>query len=139
MLLTALFCVGIASNATVPERTPLEVTGRWYTPDERSIIEIYDCGDGSPCGRVDWIAPLEDNLFTDDHNEDPELRGRPLEGVILLQGFRQGKSNWTNGTIYNPENGHTYRSKLRRRDDGSLEVQGCMGPFCKGMRWKEAQ
>ncbi|MEM9233401.1 MAG: DUF2147 domain-containing protein [Pseudomonadota bacterium] len=133
----ALAMAGMGSDAAARPDT-LEGEGRWYTEHQKSIVEIYDCGDGTPCGRVAWIDPDKDNVFTDDHNHDPALRGRPMEGVVILSGFVWTEDGWRGGEIYNPKNGKSYAAKMNVAEDGSLLVKGCVGPICKGLRWTEA-
>ncbi len=113
----------------------LDVIGRWYTPEEATIIEVYDCGDGSPCGRVAWIADVEDNMFYDHNNPEPDKRGQPLLGMTLLHGFESGGYGWQGGSIYNPKDGREYRAKMRRLDEETVELKGCVGPICRGQIW----
>ncbi|WP_370339329.1 DUF2147 domain-containing protein [Parvularcula marina] len=129
---------GIIGADDAPADSAIDFAGRWYTQEEKSIVEIYDCGDGSPCGRVVWIDPDQENVFTDDHNKDPELRGRRLEGVMILSGYVRTDAGWKGGKLYNPENGKHYASKIELEADGTLLVKGCVGPICKGLRWTEA-
>jgi uncharacterized protein (DUF2147 family) len=57
-------------------------------------------------------------------------------GLPLLQGFRPaGPDAWDGGTIYDPEGGETYRSRMRLTGAGSLEVSGCVLLFCRGQTW----
>jgi len=35
-----------------------------------------------------------------------------------------------------PKNGKSYRSIIRRKGPGVLEVKGCIGPFCQTQVWK---
>ena len=100
-----------------------------------SLRDIRDCGDGTPCGRIAWIDPASADTTTDTQNPDPALRGRPLVGLQLLSSFERGRNRWQAGTIYDPESGKTYKSRLRRRDDGMLEVQGCIAFICQTQRW----
>ena len=71
----------------------------------------------------------------DGNNPDPELAGRPLVGVQMLHGFKEKSGRWKSGKIYNPENGKTYKSKLKLLENGDLEVKGCIGPICQGQTW----
>ena len=43
---------------------------------------------------------------------------------------------WWRGRIYDPKNGKSYRSIIRRKGPGVLEVKGCIGPFCQTQVWK---
>lgn len=137
MLISLIASVSVDGSAA--QGTLQSCAGRWYTEERKSIIEIYDCGNGTPCGRVAWIDPSPSNLQNDDHNHDPALRGRPLEGVIILSGFEEKDGRWKDGEIYNPKNGKTYGAKMHRESDDTLLVKGCVGPICKGLRWTRAE
>ncbi|MDA0654028.1 MAG: DUF2147 domain-containing protein [Proteobacteria bacterium] len=102
--------------------------GQWITEGGLSRVEVYGCGDAL-CGRIVWLEePLETDGTpkVDDENEDEALRARPLMGLEIIAGFepdgRPGR--WRNGTIYNPEDGKTYRCMMRLADDGTLIVRG---------------
>ncbi|MBB4658686.1 DUF2147 domain-containing protein [Parvularcula dongshanensis] len=117
---------------------PHTVWGYWYTPDHDSLVRIKDCGDGTPCGIVTWVDPVRGKVTVDEHNKDEALRGRPIEGITLLHGFEAGSEDWRGGAIYHPGNGNTYRARIRRVDEDTLEVKGCLGPICKGQLWDRA-
>ncbi|ADM08486.1 hypothetical protein PB2503_02037 [Parvularcula bermudensis HTCC2503] len=140
MSISAGMVVAMAMTAGTPraESALDNVSGHWFTPDKASIIKIEDCGDGTPCGKVVWIDTDGDHLRRDRHNADPGLKDTPLEGRVLLHGFEANGERWTNGAIYNPENGHTYRALLERLDAQRLEVKGCVGPICRGLIWTAA-
>lgn len=127
---------------TAAPTATLDVAGRWYTPKKKTIVEIYDCGNATPCGRVAWIDPdmEQENLFTDVNNPDEDLKGRPLTGAVILSDFNPEPRDdqWYGGDIYNPANGRTYGAKLNLEDNGDLRVKGCVGPICKGMIWTKA-
>lgn len=38
-------------------------------------------------------------------NADPSLRGRPLKGLDFVTGLKGGPGVWTDGTVYNPDDG----------------------------------
>ena len=130
----------VAAAATMHTGTPAQrdVWGDWYTPERDSLIRIADCGDGTPCGRVVWVDEDRAQVLVDEHNSDEALRGRPIEGITLLSGFESGKTDWRGGAIYHPGNGNTYRARLRRIDEDTLEVKGCVGPICKAQHWELA-
>lgn len=111
------------------------VTGKWLTAERDSIVEIGTCGN-TVCGKVLRVLKMMDNGKPpiDSNNPDPALRGRLVEGTMILTGFTDGGSLW-NGRIYDPKSGKSYKSKLTRNADGSLKVQGCIGFLCKAFNW----
>ncbi len=117
----------------------LNVYGVWLTNGGNSKVEIIDCGNATPCGSVVWIDDPAPELLRDAENPDAALRDRPLLALVVLGGFKAKKDQWKKGKIYDPETGTTYGSKLRRRDDGTLEVKGCLGPICQTRIWTPAE
>ena len=117
----------------------MPVTGKWITAERDSIIEIGTCG-ATICGKVHRVIKMMDNGQppTDANNPNPALRKRPVQGMMLLTSFTDGGNHW-NGQIYDPKSGKTYKSKLSRNPDGTLKVQGCIGPFCKAFTWTAAK
>jgi uncharacterized protein (DUF2147 family) len=123
-----------ADSATMPASDA--VVGIWVTEEEDARIEIYREGDRFD-GKIVWIenptyTADEDPVRagqprTDDDNPDPELRGQPILGMRLLHGFEyKGDRKWEGGRIYDPENGKTYKCKMRL-EDGVLKIRGYVG------------
>ena len=114
-----------------------DVFGTYLTQAQTSTVTIEDCGDGSPCGRVSWIDP---NAMEPGQTPETALTkaGEPVLGLLMLQGFDKRRKDWRGGTIYDPENDKTYASRLKRLDDGRLQVKGCIGPICQTQVWDEA-
>ncbi len=117
------------------QSAPHNVWGIWLNPKGTAKIEITDCADTSPCGQIIWVTHEGNENPLDNNNPDPDLAKRPLTGVKMLHSFRRGKSKWSNGKIYNPEDGKSYKASIKAKMDGTLEVKGCVGPFCKTQIW----
>lgn len=117
----------------------MDVGGYWLMDGGSTIVEIADCGDGTPCGTVVWLDENLTDVLFDDQNPDETLRGRDLVGVRILEGFDKKSKGWRSGRIYNPENGKTYRSHLTLVSKNMLAVSGCLGPICKKMHWERAE
>jgi uncharacterized protein (DUF2147 family) len=104
---------GAAVSAIVPE-------GAWFI-DGAATVQIFDCS-GQLCGRFIWLRTARDTagrLIRDNKNPDPIFRQRPLCGLTILQGLKPaGLDHWNSGSLYNPENGLTYRvsAELRSAD-----------------------
>lgn len=112
---------------------PAPIAGRWVTAEGKAVVEIAPCASGL-CGRiVRVLKPRPGGPAVDVKNPDPAQRGRPIEGITILTGFRPDATHWK-GQIYDPESGRTYRSELTRAG-GTLTVRGCWGPFCRSQQW----
>jgi uncharacterized protein (DUF2147 family) len=115
------------------------VAGRWLTAEKDAIIVIAPCG-AALCGTVEkfLVPPPQGNDQRDVNNPDPARRKRRLLGTTpILSAFREEADLWR-GQIYDPKSGKTYRSVIRRKGPGTLEVKGCLGPFCQTQVWKRA-
>lgn len=124
----------IALSVAVPAQAAQPVTGRWATVDGKAIVQIAACGK-SLCGRIEKIVkPTPGRPETDIKNPDPALRSKPLVGLALLTGFSDAGDIWK-GTIYDPESGKSYTSKVSRNPNGTLKVQGCISFLCKTQTW----
>lgn len=124
--------LSIAMSAPASAAAP--VSGLWLTTEKDSIVEIGPCG-AALCGRIARILkPNHKGPPRDANNPDPALRNRPIQGLAILSGFRDAGKNWQ-GTAYDPRAGKSYRSYLTLMRDGTLEVKGCLGPFCRTKSW----
>ncbi|MEE4208094.1 MAG: DUF2147 domain-containing protein [Parvularcula sp.] len=116
----------------------LDVGGYWWTPDRASVVEITDCGDGTPCGVVRYVDRRAGGMTQDRHNADGALQGRSMLGIVLLDGFDKGDEAWQGGRIYNPKDGRFYRARIELLSKDELAVSGCLGPICKKLLWTRA-
>jgi uncharacterized protein (DUF2147 family) len=63
----------------------------------------------------------------------------PLKGYRLLKDFiYSGKDEWTEGTIYDPENGSLYSCVIKMKDNNTLDIRGYIGVKALGRTdvWK---
>jgi uncharacterized protein (DUF2147 family) len=118
---------------------PLDVTGVWWTEDKTSQVEITREGDQIE-GRVIWYEGVgEDEVpATDTANPDEELRGREIIGLPILTDFEKAERKWRRGEIYDPVEGKTYRSAVRREGD-TLKVEGCVAIICLTQDWQAVE
>ena len=114
--------------------------GKWRTPTKNGIVEITRCG-ASICGRLVTSDGLRANPdLRDANNKEPELRTRPLKGLMILRGFEADGSRWTGGSIYNADDGGTYKATVTPSDKDHLKVRGCIvWPLCKTQVWTRVQ
>jgi uncharacterized protein (DUF2147 family) len=130
----ALAAVGAASAS------PLPIEGFWRARSGGGIIELHRCGDAL-CGRISDSDDLKTNPdLRDDNNKHAELRSRQLKGLDIFHGFRGGPDDWTDGRIYNPNDGRTYRGELKLVNPNKVLVTGCLVfPLCGAQTWKRVQ
>ncbi len=114
--------------------------GLWATPPEdeggQAHVEITREGDGYS-GQLVWLAEpvygkgdkqgMDGQAKIDRENPDLALRSRPTLGLVILEGFvRSATNKWTDGTIYDPNDGKTYRCKMKLKGE-RLKVRGYIG------------
>jgi uncharacterized protein (DUF2147 family) len=138
--LAALLAVTPAFAAkTVPARTlrakpapAPAISGLWKLPDNNVIVRIHACGP-SVCGNLVSADKLKSNpQLKDKMNKDESQRARPVRGLPVLFGFTGGPAKWSDGKVYNPDDGRTYKSEMTLADADTLKLTGCVvKPLCK--------
>ena len=132
--------IGFVSIAIAPVALAGEhdaILGKWTTANAKSTVDIYECG-GKVCGKIIALKvpryPADDDkgmagqIKIDRENPDPALQKKPLIGLLVLKNFdRVEPGLWRNGTIYDPENGKTYKCKLTLESPKNLHVRGYIG------------
>lgn len=130
---------GLMLGAGVQTQAAEPVQGRWVTQDGKALVELHACGGKMLCGEIVRILkPPPGGVTTDMRNPDVRQRHRPLEGLRILTALTDVGSHWK-GSIYDPESGNVYTSKLRRNADGTLKLQGCLFFICRTQIWAAAR
>lgn len=127
-----LFC-GLAGQAAAG---PHDVFATYETQNGASHIHIADCGDGTPCGKVVWIDPASLKAGMTPATVTGR-NGENILGLMLLKDFQRDGKDWRGGTVYDPENDKLYAARIKRMDDGNLQLKGCVGPFCQTQIWTQ--
>ena len=118
------------------------ILGLWATDPEggggEAHVEVYK-ENGKYYGKIIWLAqpvyPPDDPKGTpgepkiDLENPDPELRNNPVVGLLITKDFvYKGNGQWHKGTIYDPDNGKTYKCKIKYgENENVLKVRGFIG------------
>jgi uncharacterized protein (DUF2147 family) len=148
-ILLTMICAVLGAVSLQAEETAAakKLLGIWVTSDGGARVEIYEKGDRFN-GKIVWLE--EDNYETDDleegeplrdvNNPDPSKRDAPIIGLNLIEGFSYDSKSarWHKGTIYDPNNGKTYRCRLTLESDTVLNVRGYLGSpvFGRTEIWK---
>jgi uncharacterized protein (DUF2147 family) len=125
------------------------ITGLWEVAEGDGRIEIFRCAE-KYCGRIAWLKeplypsgdPMAGRPLIDRENPKKELRSRPQLGLQLMNGYTfRGDNFWDDGSIYNTENGKTYKSTIKLRSHDRLELRGYIGiPLLGGSTvWKRVR
>jgi uncharacterized protein (DUF2147 family) len=88
-----------------------------------------------------WLKePLKDGKpKLDDKNPDKNNKRKQLVGLVILKGFKKDGNTYTDGTIYDPENGKTYDCKMNYKGK-TLAIRGFIGLslFGRTTVWEKA-
>jgi uncharacterized protein (DUF2147 family) len=137
----ALLIAAVAVHAAaMAQATPV---GLWKTIDdetkkEKSLVRIVDSG-GALTGRIEKV--LDPTAKPDDVCDKctDERKGKPIVGLTIIRNAKADEADkalWTGGDITDPNNGKTYRLRLKPLDGGKqLEVRGYIGPFFRNQTW----
>ncbi|MGY6744143.1 MAG: DUF2147 domain-containing protein [Cecembia sp.] len=119
-----------------------DILGQWYTTEKDAKIEIFEEG-GKYYGKVIWLKdPFENGKpILDANNADKSKRNRKILGMKLLEDFEFKGKSWENGMIYDPRNGKSYSSTIKKKSNDVLEVRGFVGVSLIGrtVEWTKAQ
>lgn len=113
------------------------ILGTWWNEKKDAHIQIYKC-EALYCGKITYLKePVYDEKDpqgmagkpkVDRNNPDPAKRTNPIIGLNIISGFTYaGENVWENGTIYDPQEGKTYRCKLTLERPDKLKVRGYIG------------
>jgi uncharacterized protein (DUF2147 family) len=137
-LLTALVLACTAGMA-LAQATPM---GLWKTIDddgktEKSLVRITEMN-GTFSGRIEKIMDPAKQTSVCEKCSD-ERKDKPVLGMTILRNLREAaddKGVWEGGEILDPNNGKTYRTRLKPIDGGrKLEMRGYIGPFYRTQVW----
>ena len=134
-LAPTLVLVAALASATAHAASPAE--GLWRTSSRNGEVRIAECGQAL-CGTLVTSDGIKENpALADTENKDPALRSRLLKDLVFLQNFTGGPKEWKGGSVYNPEDGGTYKGTIKLVDADTLKLTGCIiFPLCKTQTWK---
>ena len=109
------------TNSSVPQNG---LFGNWKTSGG-AVITSAPCPAGL-CLRVATLSP--DAPGTIDHlNPDASLRDRPICNMEIGSGFSVEGDHATNGHVYDPMSGKTYKATLKLDNPDTLKLRGYIG------------
>lgn len=107
-----------------------KVLGTWQTGSGKGRIQITRYGNKYG-GKVVWLLNPNDaqgKIKLDNKNPDVSKRKNTIMGLSNLLGFEYvGKGKYEDGTIYDPENGKTYKCVMHLENENTLKVRGYVG------------
>ena len=128
----------VSAGAALAQATPV---GLWKTIDdetktEKSLVRISESA-GVFSGKIEKIFDASKQNAVCEKCTD-ERKDKPVIGMTILRNLREGddKGVWEGGEILDPNNGKTYKTRLKPIEGGKkLEMRGYIGPFYRTQVW----
>ena len=117
------------------EKKAEDAAGVWETASG-GYVQLYEEGDVWK-GKI--VGSKRGDKRYDKNNPDESKRDRRLLGLNILDGLEYvGNGEFENGTIYDPNNGKTYKAKATQTGPDTLEARGFIGISLlgKSQTWK---
>jgi uncharacterized protein (DUF2147 family) len=138
-----IYMIALGGHVVLAQSTPV---GLWNTISDTdgrptAIVEIRE-DSGEYVGIVRGLlvpAEPEDSVCG---KCSGNRRGQRIVGMEIMRHMRRAGDEWTGGEILDPENGKTYRAKMRLADGGQkLIVRGYIGfsLFGRSQTWVRRQ
>lgn len=106
------------------------IMGVWEVGSKKAHVKITKYGD-KYAGKIIWLREpnyADGTPKLDKNNTDESKRKTPILGHTNLIGFKYaGSKKWKDGTIYDPENGKTYKCVISMTNENTIEVRGFVG------------
>lgn len=115
--------------------------GRWKTIDDetgrvKSIVEITQAANGTLSGRVAQVLQSDRGPNPVCDKCTGNRQNQPITGMTILWDLKPNGSEWSGGTILDPANGKTYKSKAKMLDANRIGVSGCIAFICREQVWQ---
>lgn len=128
--LSTFFALQLASQtADVAEGD--KILGVWLTGSGNAHIKITKYGENKYGGKIIWLKDpkrADGSVKKDDKNPDKVKQANTIMGLNNLLGFTYaGNKTYEGGSIYDPENGKTYKCVMTMDDANTLKVRGYVG------------
>jgi uncharacterized protein (DUF2147 family) len=139
LAVAALGAVGSAQAQMTP-------VGLWKTIDddgktEKSLVRITE-KDGALSGVVEKVFDPSKQDSKCDQCTD-ERKDKLVLGMTIIRNVRQDagdKELWTGGEILDPNNGKTYKTRLKPVDGGkTMQMRGYIGFFYRTQIWHRVE
>ena len=106
-----------------------QAIGTWINPRGTVKVQTGPCGPNL-CGRVVWASA--------DALADARDSGiSQVVGLELLRDYHSVGRGHYEGSVYVPDMGRSFFSKMEQRDPNTIRISGCIlgGLLCKSQDW----
>jgi len=121
----------VAGNVMAPPAANDPVLGKWANPRGTLAVQTAPCRDGSTlCGAIVWAS---DEALSDARDAGVDR----LIGTQLLSDYHRTSQNSWSGTVYIPDMGRSFSSRIKQNSPQQLTISGCLigGFLCKSQVW----
>ncbi len=114
-----------------------DIIGTWVSEKNDLKIEMFS-KNGKYFGKMAWfVCEVKGKVMTDYQdiqNPNPKLRNRNWLGLVVVENLKyDAKSNvWKNGTLYDPNDGKTYKIEVSIEQSKTLYVRAYWGIYLLG-------
>lgn len=139
----ATLALVLSSACAMAQMSPV---GLWKTIDddgktEKSLVRIAESG-GVLSGTIEKIFDASKQDAKCDKCAD-DRKDKPVLGMTIIRNARQDaedKTVWTGGEILDPNNGKTYKTRLKPVDGGkTMEMRGYIGFLYRTQVWQRVE
>lgn len=145
-LLMLLACFMAVSMPTMAQNAADKILGE-YTCVRNGVnskVKIVKNSNGTYRAQVTWVDNLkmpDGSIRTDVKNPDKAKRNVRADQIVLIESIAYNDGKWTNGRIYDPTSGKSYKLTVTFKDDKTLKLRGYIGVEALGetMLWKKVK
>jgi uncharacterized protein (DUF2147 family) len=118
------------------------ILGKWRTVDddtgeEKSVVEIYK-RNGKVFGKIIEIFDTKKRDLPCIYCEGDDYN-KPILGLDIIKNMEKDGSAYKDGTITDPQDGKTYRCRLKLEGKDTLQVRGYLAIFYSTQYWKRVK
>lgn len=106
------------------------ILGKWKSIDEEtnkdeSVIEIYQ-ENGKFYGKIiQLLDPKKKGIVCE--NCKGKNKNKPIEGLVIINGLKKDKNEWSGGKVLDPKNGKEYKCFITLKDNNTMKLRGYIG------------
>lgn len=127
LIVAMLSMMSVSLSSKAEGLTP---EGVWLHDNERIRVQVAPCEpqhDEPLCGKIVWLKNpdnREGGRRLDTENPVQSARQEPVIGMTVVRGLvRSGPRLWTGGSIYNPDDGASYKARVELVGPNTLHVR----------------
>ncbi|MEN9445126.1 MAG: hypothetical protein RIS47_2017 [Bacteroidota bacterium] len=119
------------------------IVGKWKTIDDetgkpKSVVEIYEKG-GKYYGKIVELLLRKDDPKCDQCTDD--RKNKKILGMEIIREMKENKTEYSDGTILDPNNGRVYDCKIWIEKDKPdvLLLRGYIAFFYRTQNWERVK